>query len=182
MTALSDRHAELAARFGDVIAATTDWDAPTPVTAWVARDIPEHLLTWCPGLLASLGGPQLPDDPKATIAERWASRTADIQTLLEDPTIADLAVAEGPFAGSTVAGVLAQIYLPDIFMHTWDLAEAAGVEASFDQGFAAELLEGMKQVPHLREGGQFGPEETTTSEVPMDQLMAFVGRKQHWRA
>ncbi|MEZ5230509.1 MAG: maleylpyruvate isomerase N-terminal domain-containing protein, partial [Acidimicrobiales bacterium] len=45
----------IADRFGAVVDSVNDWDAPTPVPEWRARDIVDHLTTWLPGLLGSCG-------------------------------------------------------------------------------------------------------------------------------
>ena len=38
------RHHAVAGRFGRLVAATNDWDAPSPVAGWVARDVVDHLV------------------------------------------------------------------------------------------------------------------------------------------
>ena len=54
---LAADHDRIAARFTEVVDAVTDWDAPTPVPEWRARDVVGHLTTWLPGYLAGLGTP-----------------------------------------------------------------------------------------------------------------------------
>ena len=45
---IARRDRERAARFGDVVDAVRNWDAPTPVAQWRARDVVAHLTTWFP--------------------------------------------------------------------------------------------------------------------------------------
>ncbi len=43
MTTPAERHLSTATTFGEVVNATTDWDAPSPVPEWSARDVVGHL-------------------------------------------------------------------------------------------------------------------------------------------
>ncbi|MCU1352226.1 MAG: hypothetical protein JWM05_1435, partial [Acidimicrobiales bacterium] len=58
----AERHRAVARRFGEVVAATRDWQAPTPVAEWVALDVVGHLVEWFPAFLAA-GGVELPIGP-----------------------------------------------------------------------------------------------------------------------
>ena len=50
----SSRHREVASDFAEAIADVRDWEAPTPVDGWVARDVVAHLVDWFTGFLAAL--------------------------------------------------------------------------------------------------------------------------------
>ena len=50
-----ERHRAIAGRFTEAVRATTDWDAPTPVPQWVARDVVRHVVEWVPGMFAGQG-------------------------------------------------------------------------------------------------------------------------------
>ena len=60
-----DRHRLFAGVFSARVEATQDWDAPAPVTGWVARDVVDHLVTWFPGFLAMGSDVRLPAGPAA---------------------------------------------------------------------------------------------------------------------
>ncbi|WP_232783683.1 maleylpyruvate isomerase N-terminal domain-containing protein [Mycobacteroides franklinii] len=168
----------MADRFGSVVAAVTNWDASTPVTDWVARDVVAHLTDWFPAFLAAGGieldtAPSAADDPTAA----WARRAAQVQELLDGPD-PDREFIH-PIAGThPLSGAIDMFYIADIFMHTWDLARAAGVDPGLDQVFAARLLAGMEPIEEmLRASGQYGPAIPVPAQAdPVSQLMGFVGR------
>ena len=118
-------HDATADRFGQVVDAVTDWDAPTPVPEWRARDVVHHLTTWLPDLLGSCGV-DLPTGELADPVGSWHRQDEALRALLA--TRGD-EVLTHPFLGTkTLAEMLAQVYVGDVFLHTWDLARASGQE------------------------------------------------------
>ena len=80
---LSERHRVAAQRFTEIVGQASDWDAPTSVAAWRARDVVGHLTSWLPGMLA--GTVELP--PAASDehpADAWRAQTDAVQALLDD--------------------------------------------------------------------------------------------------
>jgi uncharacterized protein (TIGR03086 family) len=67
----------------------------------------------------------------------------------------------------------------DVFLHTWDLARAAGLDETLDPDEVHQMLIGMEPIDEiLRSSGQYGPRV----EVPADadeqtRLIAFIGRQ-----
>ncbi|WP_241901447.1 maleylpyruvate isomerase N-terminal domain-containing protein [Nocardioides houyundeii] len=57
------RHRAVAATFTDLVRGVDDWDAPSPVPGWAARDVVDHLVTWFPAFLASGSGHRWPPGP-----------------------------------------------------------------------------------------------------------------------
>lgn len=92
MTAAAERHRRYAARFAEVVAGVTDWDAPTPVKEWAARDVVAHLIDWFPGFLEAGTGIALPatGSVAADPAGAWDDRRADVQ----DDTLDESVCAE----------------------------------------------------------------------------------------
>ena len=82
-----ERHRAIAGRFTEAVRATSDWDAPTPVPEWTARDVVGHLVEWFPPFLASGSGIQLPEGP--AVADdpvgAWQAHADAVQALLDDP-------------------------------------------------------------------------------------------------
>ncbi|MEZ5376825.1 MAG: maleylpyruvate isomerase N-terminal domain-containing protein [Acidimicrobiales bacterium] len=169
----------IADRFGAVVDSVNDWDAPTPVPEWRARDIVDHLTTWLPGLLGSCGV-EIPmgtlDDPVGS----WRTQDAALRSLLADrggETITH------EFLGTkSIAEIVAQVYLGDVFMHTWDLARSAGVDDGLDPAVCEEMVTGMEQMEDmLRNSGHYGPRfPGDPGPDPVRRLMAFVGRDPNW--
>ena len=183
MIAEAKTHAETARKFSHFIAHASDWDAATPVPEWRARDIVEHLLTWPVPVLAAWAQLDLVDDASDSLLKRWQNRTAEPQAALEDPTVANRAVSEGPFAGQPVCVTIDRVYTADVYMHTWDLARATNQPADLDPNRAQDLLDGLQPMEEvLRSSGQYGTAHPTGSNNPVDQLVAFIGRDPRWEA
>lgn len=182
MSEPAGHHARVAAAFSDVVRGVTDWDAPTPVPEWTARDVVGHLVDWFPGFMHAAGvtvpaGPSAHDDPVAA----WEHARAAVQALLDAPDAG--AEITHPMVGTLPRDVaIDRFYTGDVFMHTWDLARASGQAAPLDDAEAAEMLVGMRAMEDvIRGSGQFGTEQPVAAEAPAaDQLMAFVGRDPDW--
>ena len=82
----------------------------------------------------------------------------------------------------TIADLLAMVYLGDVFMHTWDLARAAGLDDGLDPDVCEEMVTGMAQMEDvIRNSGHYGPRfPNDESADPVRRLMAFVGRDPDW--
>ncbi|NDK88689.1 maleylpyruvate isomerase family mycothiol-dependent enzyme [Gordonia desulfuricans] len=178
----ADRHRVIAAGFGTVADAVDDWDRPAPVDGWAARDVVAHLVGWMTGFLAA-GGVEVPaapalDDPPAA----WRAHTEHIQALLDEPIAQS--VFSHPMVGDLrLADAIDRFYTSDVFMHTWDLATAAGRPADLDMAFAAHLLDGMRPIDEvLRSSGQYGPAVPVADDAdPVTALVGFIGRDPSWR-
>lgn len=181
MTAIAKRHETFARIFAAVADSVTKWDAPSPVAEWTAGDIVEHLLDGFAGDLRSWTGDSIPDVPARGLAERFRLRSVEIQALLDDRAKAGQVIADGEFAGMTLEEAVDRKYNADLFMHTWDLARAAGVEIMLDPVYATVLHESMlANEDALRGSGRFGPAVESDVTDPVDRLMAFAGRDPQW--
>lgn len=177
------RHRRIAATFTARVRGARDWDAPSPVAAWRARDVVDHLVTWFPGFLAAGGvtlpaGPQAADDPVAA----WEHHVDAVQTLL-DADDADRAFVHPHVGELPLAVAIDRFYTSDVFMHTWDLARASGQDDRLDPDECAVLLAGMEPIEQvLRDSGQFGPRVPVDDDAPVQHwLVGFIGRDPAWR-
>ena len=97
----AERHWQVGQLFTDRVRGTRRWNAPSPVSGWVARDIVRHLTQWLPGFLSAgaaielPSGPSVDDDPVAA----WQTHCAAVQALLDDPATADRVLAN-PHTGA----------------------------------------------------------------------------------
>mgnify|MGYP000129638954 CR=1 FL=1 len=179
----AQRHRVIAAGFADEVVAVTDWDAPTPVDGWVARDVVDHLVEWVGGFLAGGGvrlrpAPSVADDPAMT----WRAHGAAVQALLDGPSADDRFCH--PVAGEhRLADAVDRFYTADVFMHTWDLASASGRTADLDPAFAEQILDGMSGIEDLlRSSGQYGPAVPVPADADViTRLIGFIGRDPAWR-
>ena len=181
----ADEHAYVAARFLDVAkqAAPHQWDAPAPVEGWTARDVVGHLVDWFAGFLSSGAGvelsavPPVDDDPVGA----WAARAADVQALLEDP--GDRVLSNPHIGDVPLATAVDQFYTADVFLHTWDLARALGIEPDLDPARCATFLAGAEPYEQaMRSSGQYGARVPVADDASAeDRLVAFIGRDPGWQ-
>lgn len=180
----ADRHRSIAAVFTDRVHGVTDWDVPTPVPEWTARDVVGHLTTWSAGFLHGVGvtlppGPDPADDPVGA----WDAHAAAIQALLDDPQSAGRTI-ENPHMGRMELGVMVdRIYTTDVLMHTWDLARATGQDDRLDPAVTAPLVEGMEGMEEvLRSSGQFGVRVPVPDDADAQtRLLGLIGRDPDWK-
>lgn len=182
MTTLAAEHREVAAAFS----ATVDgvgpggWDLPTPCEGWVARDVVRHLVEWLPALLRTVGielaaGPSVDDDPVGA----WRAQTDAVQALLDDPAVAGAEHDLAHLGRMSLGEAISRVYVPDVFLHRWDLARATGQDETLDPARCAGLLEGMEPMGDaMRASGHFGPlVEVADGADVQTRLLAFIGRR-----
>jgi uncharacterized protein (TIGR03086 family) len=182
----AERFRSLAAGFGDRVRAVPAgrWDAPAPCEGWVARDVVRHLVEWVPGFFAgsAVRIPELPsvdDDPAAA----WDALAAAVQAALDDPEVAASEVTSR--AGThPVDRAFAMFVLPDVLVHTWDLARAAGLDERLDPDEVRGLLGGLGSVDEevLVASGQYGRRVPVADDADdQTRLIAMTGRDPAWR-
>jgi uncharacterized protein (TIGR03086 family) len=183
MSDISDRYERVAAQFtGTVAAVPADaWDNPAPCEGWVARDVVAHLTEWLPSFFFPTWGieaapiPAAKDDPAAA----WAALDDALRRALDDPAVAG-ARRDTRMGPSTFADQLDMIGTPDILIHTWDLARAAGLTAfeRLDPEMVHTWVEGMEPTDELlRTSGHYGPRVAVPADADeQTRLLAFLGR------
>lgn len=161
---------------------TEGWDSPSPCEGWSVRDVVNHLTAehlWAPRLLAgetieevgdAYDGDVLGDQPltawrRAIDASMGAWAGADLDREIE--------MSSGPESGHEYANQM----LIDLTVHAWDIAIGAGIEAELDPEAVAAAL--AYEQPRVESGGVEGifasPVETTSND-PLDKLVALTGR------
>ncbi len=181
---VADRYREIARGFSALVSGTVDWDAPTPVQEWRARDVVGHLTTWFPTVLQ--GGtdltlvplPSAEDDPVAA----WVGLDAQVQAILDDPATADVVFSHEHMGTLPLLEMIDRYFVSDVFFHSWDLARATGQQAHLEEDYVVGAHQGMAAIePMLRESGQFGEQQPVPADAtPVEQLMAFLGRDPRW--
>jgi len=180
----AERHRQVSGLFTDRVRGTGLWDCPSPVAAWVARDIVRHLTEWLPALLSAGSAVELPrgpspdDDPVAA----WQVHCTGVQALLDNPATADRMLTNPHIGTLALDRAIDQFYTPDVFMHTWDLARATGQDDQLDPGFCDQLLAGMEPMEDvIRSSGQYGPRFQVPADAdPQTRLLGFIGRDPSW--
>jgi uncharacterized protein (TIGR03086 family) len=163
------------------------WGNPSPCVGWDARDVVGHLVGWLPGpgfLLGTFGveaGPVPPveEDP----AGAWATVRDAVQRGLDDPAVAGRVEDCGPAGRLSFEAAVDMTCTPDVLIHTWDLARAAGVDVELDPGTVARQAEAVDAMPPevdeaMRRSGHFGPRvDVPAGADDLTRLLAFNGRR-----
>jgi uncharacterized protein (TIGR03086 family) len=176
---------EIGGHFGEIVdgVGADQWDDPTPVEGWVARDVVGHLIGWFPALVHDLDvhlseTPSVDADPKAS----WRVFANGVQGLLDDPATAGLTPSNPNFGGVPLPVAVSRFFTADVFQHTWDLAKATGQKPALPPDRCAALLAAMEPIDRLlRESGQYGPRVPVPDDAdPEVRLVAFLGRDPFW--
>jgi uncharacterized protein (TIGR03086 family) len=186
MSETSDRFRSLAADLAARAHAVPPdrWESPAPCAGWVARDVVRHLVEWVPGFFSGspvrFGDvPPVEQDPAAA----WDAVAAGLQAALDDPQVAATEVTSR--AGTyPLEQCAAMFVLPDVLVHTWDLARAAGLDPELDPDEVQRGLAGMGAMPEeaLVASGQFGPRVPVPDDAdPQTRLIALTGRDPAWQ-
>jgi len=179
----AEQHAYDAERFAALTegASGGDWSRPSPVADWSARDVVGHLVEWLPPFVSRAGvtltDVPVEDDPVAA----WRTRADEIQQVLEKR--GDDVFASPMFGEMPLSRAIDQFYTNDVWMHSWDLARALGVDFDLGEERCERALAGMLPMDEvLRSSGQFGPQVPVPADAPaQDRLVGFIGRDPYWR-
>ena len=178
----AERHAYDAGRFGELVAGARpgDWERPSPVPEWTARDVVRHLVDWLPGFLSNAGVTLAPVDVDADPAAAWTQRAADVQRLVEEQ--GEVVHRSPMFGDLSLATAVDRFYTGDVWMHSWDLGRALGLEVDLGEERCAAALAGMQPLDDvLRQSGQFGPQvPVPDSATAQERFVAFIGRDPFW--
>jgi uncharacterized protein (TIGR03086 family) len=157
------------------------WASPSPCEGWLASDVVHHLVVWVPAFFADAGGPPMPAAPPrdADPAGAWRALDTAIQALLDNPDQAAWQIDHPHVGRRRFDEAIGQFVLPDVFIHTWDLARATGQDETLDPAMVHELLVGMEPLDDmLRASGQYGPRiEVAAGADEQSRLIAFTGRR-----
>lgn len=181
---VADRYRSAADGFARRVVGTTDWDAPTPVAEWRARDVVGHLTSWLPALLEA-GSPvhltQVPS-PEEDPVGAWAALDAQLRALLDDPARAEVVFEHEHIGRLPLPQMIDQFFTSDVVFHTWDLARATGQDDRLDEDYLAGALAGMQaQAETIRASGQFGEQQPVPDDASVqERFFAFIGRDPRW--
>ena len=182
MDEITERYTRIASQFTERVRQVPpeSWNHDSPCSGWTARDVVGHLTEWIPAFFGTQGVafgavPSVDDDPVAA----WISVDAALSTALGDPNQA-ARIIESPFGPQSLAEAIDMIVVGDVFIHTWDLARATGLDESLDADQVQRMLDSMGAIPDevLRSGGMFGPRVDVADDADdQTKLLAFVGRR-----
>ncbi len=160
----ADKWDEVIGQVGD-----DDWTKATPCDGWTVRDLVDHAMHWQGRGGGVFGADVGPDADWATLRPALAAALADPANL------EGTAEALGGTPKQAVAGLITA----DLLVHSWDLAQSIGADATLPEAAAESTLMGLQRLPEemLRNDRMFGPAaEVAEDASSQDKLIAFVGR------
>lgn len=178
----ADRFRRIAATFTETLeqVPADAWGNDTQCEGWVARDVVRHLVDWLPAFFFEQWGidrpaaPSVDDDPVGA----WVAVRDALQTALDDPATA-ARVEDTRMGPRSFAEMVDMIGTGDVFLHTWDVARATGLDETLDPDEVRRMYAGMEPMDQvLRESGQFGPRTPVADDADeQTKLLAFIGRR-----
>ncbi|TDV41727.1 TIGR03086 family metal-binding protein [Actinophytocola oryzae] len=161
---------------GTVLAAVTDWDAPSPCAEWTVRDVANHLVGVLKTFAAAVeDGTEVPDGDHLGLDPLGAYRAAADRCLVAFGRPGAL-TARHPFPfGPTLGSVIAEISLSEALVHGWDIARGASVPYSPAPEVVADVLSraGSSESP---DGAFAPPLPAPPGAPPLTVLLARLGR------
>ena len=160
----ADKWDEVMAQVGD-----DDWDKSTPCEGWTVRELVDHAMYW-----QGQGGGAF---GVADTGGDWAALRSGLQAAVADPANME-GVVEA--LGGTPKPAVAGLITADLLVHSWDLAQSIGADATLPEVAAESTLMGLQRLPEemLRSENMFGPAvEVAADASAHDRLIGFVGRQ-----
>lgn len=171
--------------------AVRDWSHPTPCSAWVVRDVVNHVVGQEYRFARLLAGGSLEEYAK-TREDDWLGHDA-VGAWTDGREELDEAISEFgsldrniPFRGGPRPGeVVLRIRLFDLTIHTWDLAKGIGVDDTLDQSLVNSVLDRIDVVnavllgiddTRLQREFFAPPEELRDGMTAQERLLAMFGR------
>jgi uncharacterized protein (TIGR03086 family) len=182
MDSVADRYRRVAAGFTAKVTAVPDdaWPNPAPCDGWTTRDLVRHAVD-SSGIFLGFIGRQVPAEPSVDDdpVRAWTNARDAVQAALDDPAAAR-AEYDGFRGRSTFEAAINQFICPDVTVHTWDLARAAGLDERLDGEAVRAAYAGFREFPEnmLRSPGVCGPAvEAPAGADEQTEMLAFLGRR-----
>ena len=161
----------------DVVPAEA-WSNPSPCEGWTTRDVVRHVIETQRELFAghdvNLGEPP---DVDADPAEAWRDHAERVQHLISDDAVPAIAY-DGYFGPTTLGATLEQFYVWDMYVHRWDIAQAAGLDAGLTDAELDRIEQGADSFGDaLYMDGICRPGAQAPADPSrLDHLLARLGR------
>jgi uncharacterized protein (TIGR03086 family) len=167
--------------FGTRLSAVTDWDAPTPDSAWNIRDLVRHVVEeqqWVPHLLAGSTVAQA----RRRLQPLGSDLRAEWRLYSLAATAAWDAAKPDALVNLSYDRVPLEDYLreqvSDLTIHSWDLARAVGADEHLDDALIEAVWTVFEpQRDTLAASGLFAVPVPLPEGAPLQsQLLALTGR------
>jgi uncharacterized protein (TIGR03086 family) len=182
MSEVSEHYRTVANAFTARVEAVPDdrWESPAPCEGWSARDVVRHVIEVNGRFFRLIdhpvpSGPSVDEDPVLA----WAVTRKAVQAALDDPAVAQLEYDSQTMGRATFERGVDMFCSFDVFIHTWDLARAAGLDDRLDQNEVHRVFEKVQPMDQmLRTPGACGPKlEPPPVADEQTRLLCFLGRR-----
>jgi uncharacterized protein (TIGR03086 family) len=149
--------------------ASGHWEQPSPCSEWTARGVVEHVIGFHDVLLL-VPLDAKPTRPKDDPVERWRLSVDAIFGALARPGALD--------DRASLLGVLTT----DVLVHSWDLAQAIGVETSLDPRLCdLGLTRALAHREQIEQSGMFAGAVPVPDDADVQaRLLGLFGRNPRW--
>jgi len=181
MSTNSDKYRRAVADFSSVVDGVKDWSAASPCQGWTARDVVGHVIGGVQ-VVSSVETGKAPQrgDPATNAGEDPGGafrkeRDLALGAMTEDNLAKKV---QSPMGEMALDQMMGMFLTPDVLIHTWDLAKAAGVEVKLDPQLVDETYNALQPIDAMvRTPGVFGAKvEPPAGADAQTKLICFVGR------
>ncbi|MEQ0557591.1 TIGR03086 family metal-binding protein [Amycolatopsis sp. NEAU-NG30] len=165
-----------------LVAACTEWDAPTACTGWDVRAVVNHLAHGNAKVAFWAGtGPPAPDGDYlgASPVAAFEASVARARAVLAEPGLFTRTVTTP--LGEVPGVFLVHMRVNEYVVHGWDIADATGQPTDLVPDLATQALEQWRTrfgAAPRQPGGPFDPEVPPPEDATAaDRLAAFLGRR-----
>lgn len=153
------------------------WDAQSPCAEWTAEGVLDHSIDVAHMVTVAAGGPGDAGAGDGAALGRWHQAFDALHAQLDSKGVLQR-VSETPFGEMPVDNFLGVLGV-DPLLHTWDLAQAAGLDHGIDEGLAVQCQQGLAALGDMIRGpGRFDPAVTAPAGADaVTKLAAFSGRQ-----
>ncbi|MFJ8011347.1 TIGR03086 family metal-binding protein [Streptomyces sp. NPDC096339] len=179
------RYLRVLTHLGDVVdrIPAVRWNSPSPCEGWTCLHVLGHVIDGQRQIASLLSGqgPREPmRDPAGAVAgepaQAWAAEFRSMRERLAttDPSLR----VPSPHGEVTAEWVLATAVIEPL-VHTWDLAQAAGIATSLDaEAVGACLTAVAPMADRFAATGMYAPALAASADAtPEERLLALLGRK-----
>ncbi|MEY2397849.1 MAG: hypothetical protein QOJ00_1023 [Actinomycetota bacterium] len=182
MTENADRYRRAIDGFSAVVDAVPGdkWSAPSPCPEWTAAHVVGHVIGGTQ-MISSVKTGETPNydaldaagnDPAASYA---AARDLALSALTDEYLNKTV---QGPMGETPLDQLVGMILTNDVLIHTWDLAQSAGISVTLDPQLSEDALNTLQPLDQvIRQDRVFGAKVEPPADADVQtRLLCFVGR------
>jgi uncharacterized protein (TIGR03086 family) len=154
------------------------WSEPTSHADWTVRDMVAHVISTQQRVLGTLGeGDVAQVDEDGDLKEQWRGASGAMNEALNDPA-RGTKVIRGLLGRQPFELLVGQLICPDTLVHTWELSQAIGLDATLDPAAMAASTAILTPIDDaVRRPGGFADKIPTPADADQQTtFLHFVGQ------